>query len=119
MTLNGVAAMMNQPNNILVVEDRTDWQDIVCTALERQGHIPHPAMSYHEALLALEKATFSLAVVDPVLDKTNRFNRDGLSIIQKIKETQPAMPLLVLTGSLTRDIEITLNHLQTGIFKII
>jgi DNA-binding SARP family transcriptional activator/ActR/RegA family two-component response regulator len=103
--------MVQQTNNILVVEDRDDWQDILCTTLAQQGYVPHAAVSYDEALAALAAGQFGLAVIDPVLDKTNRFNRDGISVIQRIRETRPSLPVIILTGSLTHDMELSLQHL--------
>ena len=52
-----------------------------------------------------------LAVIDPVLDRDNRFNRDGLSVIQKLTETQPDIPIIVITGSLTHDLKTSLQQL--------
>jgi len=100
--------------NILVVEDRADWQDILCTTLTQHGYHTRSAMAYPEAVAALTGELFNLAVVDPVLDMANRFNRDGLSVVQKIRDTQPELPVIILTGSLTHDMEITLKQLYPG-----
>lgn len=97
--------------NILVVEDREDWQDIVSAALAEEGYTPYPVGSYEEATTALEKREFSLAIVDPVLDRDNRFNRDGLSVVQRIRELYPNMPVIIITGSLTHDLASTLQHI--------
>jgi DNA-binding SARP family transcriptional activator/CheY-like chemotaxis protein len=105
---------MPQPATILVVEDRADWQDIICQAIAEKGHIPHSASSYREAVGILAAHPFDLAVVDPVLDASNRFNRDGLSVIQKIGELQPGLPIMVITGSLTHDLKASLQHLYPG-----
>ena len=105
---------MTRQSNILVVEDRDDWQDIVCSTISAEGHIPHPALSHHDALAIIEQQNFDLAIIDPVLDRTNRFNRDGLSVIQKISDTQPGMPIIVVTGSLTHDLKASLQHLCPG-----
>jgi DNA-binding SARP family transcriptional activator/ActR/RegA family two-component response regulator len=102
---------MTHKSNILVVEDREDWQDIVCGAVRAEGYIPHPATSYQEALTALKAQKFNLAIVDPVLDRNNRFNRDGLSVIQRVCETQPDTPVMIITGSLTHDLEASLRSL--------
>ncbi|MCB0154874.1 MAG: response regulator [Anaerolineae bacterium] len=102
---------MSHKSNILVVEDREDWQSIVCSAVEAEGHQPHPANSYDKAVLALAAHNFDLAIVDPVLDRGNRFNRDGLSVVQKICEVAPRMPVMIITGSLTQDLETSLNRL--------
>jgi DNA-binding SARP family transcriptional activator/ActR/RegA family two-component response regulator len=103
--------MGNQSSHILVVEDRADWQDILGTTLIQHGYSPYPAFSYQDAIAALNSEKFSLAVIDPVLDMGNRFNRDGLSVIQKIRETQPNIPVVILTGSLTHDMEVSLQYL--------
>lgn len=103
---------MPHPYHILVVEDREDWQDIICDAITAGGHVPHAALSYQEALDVLGQQQFDLAVIDPVLDRTNRFNRDGLSVIQKITDTQPGIPVIVVTGSLTHDLKVSLEHLS-------
>lgn len=105
---------MTHPLNILVVEDRADWQDIICQAIAEKGHVAHSASSYQEAVEVLAAHKFELAVVDPVLDAANRFNRDGLSVIQKIGEMQPGLPIMVITGSLTHDLKASLQHLYPG-----
>jgi DNA-binding SARP family transcriptional activator/ActR/RegA family two-component response regulator len=96
---------------ILIVEDRSDWQDILCSTLTGKGYHTHSAQSFQQAVDALHTEHFHLAVVDPVLDMVNRFNRDGLSVIQKIGELQPGLPAIILTGSLTHDMELTLHQL--------
>ncbi|MBN1991248.1 MAG: response regulator [Anaerolineae bacterium] len=97
--------------NILIVEDREDWQDIVCSAVSAEGHRPQAVTSYEEALAALKAQEFNLAIVDPVLDRDNRFNRDGLSVVQRVCELQPDTPIIIITGSLTHDLETSLQRL--------
>lgn len=105
---------MSQQINVLVVEDRIDWRNILTEALAREGCIPYPTTTYQEAVTALEMGRFDLAIIDPVLDITNRFNRDGLSVVQKICEVQPNLPIVVITGSLTRDLKASLHQLCPG-----
>jgi DNA-binding SARP family transcriptional activator/CheY-like chemotaxis protein len=77
-----------------------------------KGHEPHLTSTYEEALAALADHHFSLAIVDPVLDRNNSFNRAGVSIIQKINELLPTLPVIVITGSLTADIRASLNNIR-------
>jgi DNA-binding SARP family transcriptional activator len=107
---NGEIAMTH-PANILIVEDRSDWQDIVCKTISAKGYIAHTAGSYQDALPLLSTQRLDLAVIDPVLDIHNRFNRDGLSVIQKIGETQPPIPIIIITGSLTPDLKRSFQSL--------
>ncbi len=106
---------MTQQSNILVVEDRADWQDIVCSTLVSEGYQARPVASYEEAMSAIQENKFDVAIIDPVLDMDNRFNRDGLGVLQKISETQPGTPIVVITGSLTHDIKASLEHIYPGI----
>ncbi|MCB9076310.1 MAG: response regulator [Anaerolineaceae bacterium] len=103
--------MSHQPN-ILVVEDRADWQGILYESVLREGYTPHPATSYEEALNALGAKKFDLAIVDPVLDMGNRFNREGLSVVEKIRKIEPEMPVVIITGSFTRDMKASLQQLS-------
>jgi len=103
--------MTTTETNILVVEDREDWQDIVCSAVAAEGYTPVSAINYDEALAALETQEFGLAIVDPVLDRYNRFNRDGLSVVTKVCESHPHTPVLIITGSLTQDLETSLTSI--------
>ncbi len=100
--------------NILVVEDRADWQDIVCSTILAEGYGAKAVFSYEEAMKAMQENKFDMAIIDPVLDIENRFNRDGLGVLQKISEAQPKTPIVVITGSLTHDIKTSLEHLCPG-----
>ena len=103
--------MLHPSDKILVVEDRADWRDILQTTLLGQGFTVHSAASYQEALAIMNTQEFRLAIIDPVLDKANRFNRDGISVIQKLRESHPHVPVVILTGSLTHDMEVSLEHI--------
>jgi DNA-binding SARP family transcriptional activator/ActR/RegA family two-component response regulator len=100
---------MTQQANILVVEDRADWRAIVCETISERGHRPYSTSSYEEALAALQSQQFDLAIIDPVLDRSNPFNRAGVSIIQKICDMQSCLPVIVVTGSFTPDIKASLD----------
>lgn len=103
---------MTSQVNVLVVEDRRDWQEIICDAVSDQGYIPHAVTTYKDALDLLNQRKFDMATIDPVLDAENRFNRDGLSVIQKIDQIQLGIPIVVITGDLTQDLKDSLQHLR-------
>jgi two-component SAPR family response regulator len=100
---------MTHQTHILVVEDRADWREIVCEAVIDQGYQVHSTASYEDALAALAQQTFDLAVIDPVLDRANPFNRAGVSVIKTLRDRQPAIPVIVVTGSFTPDIKASLE----------
>ncbi len=106
---------MTHKSNVLIIEDREDWQSIVQNAVEAEGHVPYAANSYEMALSALDDQEFDLAIVDPVLNRDNRFNRDGLSVVQKICDVRPNMPIMIITGNLTDDLNASLQRLRPDV----
>jgi CheY-like chemotaxis protein len=75
------------------------WQDAVHEALTDAGYSVRVAANRAEALDALARTEFRLAVIDPVLDDTNRHNRDGLQVLQHILDEQPDTCVIVVTSS--------------------
>lgn len=90
---------MNAAPYALIVEDLDFWQDALSEILTDAGYRVCKASSYGEALDALDHNQFHLAVIDPVLDDTNRRNRDGLRVLRHILDRQPATGLVVVTAS--------------------
>jgi CheY-like chemotaxis protein len=85
--------------NALIVEDLDFWQDALSEALADAGYHVWVTASRAGALDALTQNKFHLAVIDPVLDDTNRRNRDGLHVLQHILDEQPDVGVVVVTSS--------------------
>ena len=83
----------------MIVEDLVYWQDALHEVLTDADYWVRVTSSRAEALDALAQREFHLAVIDPVLDDTNRHNRDGLQILQHILDKQPDMCAIVVTSS--------------------
>jgi len=94
---------MNGPDQpvaskVLVVDDETAICDLVAHVLISEGYDPvscnHPA----EAIAAVEKNVFSLALVDIRLPEM-----DGLDLAAKLRERIPQLPIIFMTGYGTLD----------------
>jgi len=83
----------------LIVEDLDFWQDTLYEVLTDAGYWVRTASSYTEAQDILAQDGFHLAVIDPVLDDTDRHNRDGLRVLQHILDQRPGMCAIVVTSS--------------------
>ncbi len=83
----------------LIVEDLDFWQDTLHEILTDAGCQVWVASSYTEAMNALSQNEFHLAMIDPVLDDTNRHNRDGLRVLRYILDNRPDMRAIVVTSS--------------------
>jgi CheY-like chemotaxis protein len=85
--------------NALIVEDLDFWQDALSETLTDAGYHVWVTASRDGALDALIQNKFHLAIIDPVLDDTNRRNRDGLRVLQHILDEQPDVGVVVVTSS--------------------
>ena len=99
----------------LIVEDLGCWQDTLSEALTDAGYHVCVAASYAEAMNALGRQRFHLAIIDPVLDDTNRRNRDGLRVLRHILAQLPDICSVVVTSSDPNRIRHEVNELSPAI----
>jgi CheY-like chemotaxis protein len=90
---------MTEAPHALVVEDLCFWQDTLREILVDAGCRVSIVPGHAEALALLNRDQFQLAVIDPVLDDTNRHNRDGLRVLQHILDQYPTVHTIVTTSS--------------------
>ncbi len=85
----------------LVVEDRIDWQSIFSRTLTALGGTVDVASTYQQALTLLAHNRYDIGIIDPVLDNSNKYNRDGVRVIHEIQQRYPQTPLIVVSGSIS------------------
>lgn len=80
-------------SNILVIDD----EKVICTSLEavlkRDGYSVSTALTAKEGLAHLRQATFQIVLLDLRLP-----DEDGLQVLKKIKEDQPDLVVIMITG---------------------
>lgn len=54
--------------------------------------------TYSEAIEAIQKTAFDIAIIDIRLEHINTYNVEGLGILQKLNEERPETITVVLTG---------------------
>ncbi len=91
---------MQQAQRALIVEDRSDWQSILAGSLQQLGWDYDVVANYDAAIRTLRQAPYDLAIIDPVLDNDNQFNRDGLRVLEFIVRHRPDTRVMIVTGSL-------------------
>ncbi len=99
----------------LIVDDLGCWQDTFGEVLTDAGYQVCVAASYAEAMDALGRQRFHLAVIDPVLDDANRRNRDGLRVLRHILAQLPDICSVVVTSSDPNRIRHEVNELSPAI----
>lgn len=79
--------------NILVVEDNTDMQELLCTVLTDNGFHCFPANDGMEALEIMEKEYIDLIVADIMMP-----NMDGYELTRSLRDADYGLPILMVTA---------------------
>ena len=92
---------------VLIIEDDAPIRLGVCDALESAGYAVIGAESGERGLEHLQAASFDLVLLDVVLP-----GRDGMIVLQSIREHSPALPVIMLTAR--GDLQDRLRGLHLG-----
>ena len=84
---------------ILVVVSDPDIQRIIKVVLETSGYSAETADNGRDALLQLERTTYSGVLLDPILPVVN-----GLEVLQKARMLYPTLPVVMMTGTARKEI---------------
>jgi two-component system response regulator FlrC len=84
---------------ILVVEDDAALLDLLVDTLSTIGYSAVPALGGPEALVKLEQDAFDLVISDIKMPEV-----DGISLLNKVRQAYPGVPVLLITGVASDDI---------------
>jgi PAS domain S-box-containing protein len=79
---------------VLVVDDNPDVAEVSAAMLEQLGYEVHKAGDGAGALEAMEQHEYDLVISDIVMPGS----MDGLALARAMRERQPALPVLLVTG---------------------
>jgi CheY-like chemotaxis protein len=91
--------VMKKRDGILVVDDDRDACDMLATALGQSGYAVATVTDGFEALALLEHTAPDLILTDLQMPGMN-----GLELIQRIHAADPGAPIILMTGTDTRDL---------------
>src|SRR5579871_2168308 len=100
--------MDQQKQLVLIVEGQEDWLGILRQSFAKDEYDTVIARNYDEAVFALGKRSFDLAVVDPVLDGpinqvSDQSGQDGLQLLARLLYEFPKTHIIVISGSVGRE----------------
>ena len=84
---------MDAPVRVLVVDDDADMGEMVATFVRRLGHHPVLVQTSEEALGQMGVAEFALVLTDVRMG-----SMDGIALCERLANTHPDVPVIVLTG---------------------
>ena len=91
---------------ILIVEDDSDINGLLCKILEKEGFETVSAYSGSEALLRLSMEHFDMMLLDLMLPGTT-----GEEVIRQLREKENEIPVLVLTAKASLEDKISVLNL--------
>jgi len=80
---------------VLVVDDEADIRELVSGVLEDEGYAVRAAADSSQTLDAIEERRPSMVLLDVWLQGSKL---DGLQLLQEIKQRDPTIPVLVISG---------------------
>jgi len=97
---------------ILIVDDEKNYPPIISAVLENEGYETLTAFSGHEALETLSDSDIDLVITDMKMPKM-----DGIALLEKIKEKDPELPVILMTAHGT--VEKAVEAMQKGAYNYI
>lgn len=97
--------------SVLIIDDELFFREFIADTLKKEGYAPFAASSGAEGLSILERERGKVAVIllDIVMPEM-----DGLATLERIKEIDPAVPVIVITAHMEQ--ELVLKALKNGAF---
>ncbi|MGZ2259956.1 response regulator transcription factor [Roseobacter sp. A03A-229] len=86
---------------ILVLEDDTEFADLLVVSLEGDNHSVEVCNTTADALNALKTARFDLIVSDVFIRADGKLSeKGGISLVSRVKQTSPnPIPVIAISGS--------------------
>jgi DNA-binding NtrC family response regulator len=82
-----------ETSKLLLVDDEIGYLDVLAKRLTRRGFQVTTASSGSEAIRALRKWEFDLAVLDLKME-----DMDGIEVLKVFKKMDPSLKVIMLTG---------------------
>jgi two-component system nitrogen regulation response regulator NtrX len=101
-------------SDILVIDDEADIRDLVSGILEDAGHQVRTARDSDEAIEAVRRRRPTLAILDVWLQGSQI---DGLDLLAVLRETDPDIPVIVISGHGT--IETAVAAIRKGAYDFL
>lgn len=101
-------------SDVLVIDDEADIRELVSGILQDEGHQVRTARDADEALEAIRRRRPTLVVLDIWLQGSRI---DGLDLLEVLRETDPDIPVIVISGHGT--IETAVAAIRKGAYDFI
>jgi two-component system nitrogen regulation response regulator NtrX len=84
---------------VLIVDDYSDWRDMLSGLIEREGHMVEAVGSTEAALAYIDEAKdLDLVILDIRLIETEENNEDGMRLLAEIRKRLSFTRVIMVTG---------------------
>jgi len=84
---------------VLIVDDYSDWRDLLSGLIEREGHLVEAAGNREAALAYInENKDLDLVILDIRLVETEENNQDGMRLLAEIRKRLSFTRVIMVTG---------------------
>jgi DNA-binding NtrC family response regulator len=96
---NGMEVFDTKPNKkpdrirLLLVDDEKDFVNVIAKRLSKRNFEVVKAFSGPEALRAIRKTDFDIAIIDLKMEEM-----DGIEVLKILNKMAPDLPVIILTG---------------------
>ncbi|MGD9224149.1 MAG: response regulator, partial [Desulfobacteraceae bacterium] len=97
---------------ILIVDDEKNYPLVLSAVLQDEGFEPLTAHSGEQALEILDHSDIDLVLTDMKMPKM-----DGIELLEKMKEKDPELPVIMMTAHGT--VEKAVEAMQKGAYNYI
>ncbi len=104
--------MKTKERTVLIVDDEPDIFWVMEHLLKQEGFVLIGALNGLETLVVMEKKHFELILLDAKLPDI-----EGLALAKKIREMDSTIPIVLISGYLSRDDEIVQDALSSGLIS--
>jgi DNA-binding response OmpR family regulator len=104
--------MKTKERTFLVVDDEPDIFWAMEHLMKQEGFVPVRALNGQETLSMMGKKYFELVLLDAKLPDI-----EGLELAKKIKAIDSTVPIVLISGYLSRDDEIVRDALSSGLIS--
>jgi len=100
--------------DILIVDDEADIRGLIQGILEDEGYTTRQASNSEQAFNLISESLPSLVILDIWLENSDK---DGMGILEALKEQHPFLPILMISGHGT--IETAVSAIKQGAYDFI
>jgi serine phosphatase RsbU (regulator of sigma subunit) len=97
----------------MIADDQADVRDALRLALRPDGYAIEQVLSPAAVLEAVRERRFDLALLDLNYARDTTSGREGLDLIDRVREIDPDLPIVVMTG--WASIELAVEAMQRGV----